>query len=244
MNVLDKYKTLIERNFVDYSHSNCQSRYVTLKYALNHFTESGHRSIVELGTSRSFVDGMFEGCNSDDVKYWNENDPTKWDWSAGCFTRLIPECLSAIVSESFNYHLTTVDSCENHLKRCKIMTNDFNTNITYVKATSEDFLMAYDGKIDFLYIDTGDVTPIEQTAQVQLREAQIIVERDLISSNGLILIDDVRNKTGFEQDNSALYGKAKYSIPYFLSNGFEICMNEYQVVLKKLKCVSDKLRIP
>ena len=48
-----------------------------------------------------------------------------------------------------------------------------------------------------------------------------MVENNLISDNGLILIDDVRNPQSMKQNDDE-YGKAKYSIPYLQDNGFEI----------------------
>jgi hypothetical protein len=55
----------------------------------------------------------------------------------------------------------------------------------------------------------------------------------LISPNGIVLIDDVRNTTPKRQVEQSDYGKAKYSIPYLIANGFELVMDEYQVVLIK-----------
>jgi len=66
-------------------------------------------------------------------------------------------------------------------------------------------------------------------------EAKIIVERNVLSDNGLILIDDVRNCTPKLNGGISDYGKAKYSIPYFVENGYEIVMDEYQVILQKNK---------
>ena len=43
------------------------------------------------------------------------------------------------------------------------------------------FLENFDKKIDLLYLDTGDMTPIENTALLHLREADIIVRRNLLS---------------------------------------------------------------
>jgi len=111
------------------------------------------------------------------------------------------------------------------------MTEDLE-NIEYFVMSSEEFLSNGDGQIDFLYMDTGDVTPIEPTAQLHLRESKILVEKNLISENGLILIDDVKNIQSKSQDPSD-YGKAKYSIPYLQENGFEVIMDEYQVLLRR-----------
>ena len=83
-------------------------------------------------------------------------------------------------------------------------------------------------------MDTGDVTPIEPTAELHLRESKILVENDLISEDGIILIDDVRNPQSMKQNDDE-YGKEKYSIPYLRDNGFEIIMDEYQVLMQKVE---------
>ena len=201
-------------------------RYDTFKYCWDWIQEKELKTIVELGTSRSFVDGKYPGCNSDDVKFWEPDNPEIWDWSAGCFTRVFGELI-----QGTDIDLITVDLMSTHIARSRAMTQDLE-NIEYFSMSSENFLMSGDGQIDFLYMDTGDVTPIEPTAKLHLRESEILVQNDLISDNGLILIDDVRNIQSKSQDPSD-YGKAKYSIPYLQENGFEVIMDEYQVLLKR-----------
>ena len=201
-------------------------RYDTFKYCWDWIQEKELKTIVELGTSRSFVDGKYPGCNSDDVKFWEPDNPEIWDWSAGCFTRVFGELI-----QGTDIDLITVDLMSTHIARSRAMTQDLE-NIEYFSMSSEDFLLSGDGQIDFLYMDTGDVTPIEPTAKLHLRESEILVENDLISDNGLILIDDVRNIQSKSQDPSD-YGKAKYSIPYLQENGFEVIMDEYQVLLQR-----------
>lgn len=125
----------------------------------------------------------------------------------------------------------TVDLIKSHIERSKIMNNE---NINYHISSSEDFLNNFNDKIDLLYLDTGDMTPIEYTAQLHLREAKIIVEKNLISKNGLILIDDIRSCIPYEQGECIDLGKGYLSIPYFLNNGFELVMDEYQTILKKI----------
>lgn len=234
MNFLDKHKENIE-NAIGYYFSEDEqkkyfntvpkSRYCTFKHCYENLKPNP--VIVELGTSRSFVDGRFEGCNSDDEKYWEPFNSEKWDWSAGCFTKVF----SNLFLDS-EFH--TVDICKNHINRCKIMNND-NANITYHISSSEDFLNSFTNhKIDLLYLDTGDMTPIEDTAQLHLREAKIIIEKDLINDNGLILIDDVKSCVPKQFGELSNLGKAKYSIPFFLENGYEIVMDEYQCILKKI----------
>lgn len=233
--ILNQYQSYLEDGTYvgfDWSHFLVKplSRYDTFKAAFNHFKNNNGHVVVELGTSRSFVHGGLIGCNSDDPKYWTLTQPENWDWGAGFFTRMAAECLAHT-----NPIIHTVDIIPSHIERCKIMTADFNDYITYHVASSLDFLKTcMPESIDLLYLDTGDMTPIEPTALLQLQEAMIIVERDLLSVNGIILIDDVRNQTPKQFGEMSDLGKSKYSIPYLLEQGFEIIANEYQVILKKM----------
>jgi hypothetical protein len=234
MNFLETNKNLLD-NAIDYYYSieeqekyfgeKPKSRYYTFKYCFENMNNKINPVIVELGTSRSFVDGRFEGCNSDDSKFWEPNNPEKWDWSAGIFTKVFSTLFP-------NSRFHTVDLMKSHIDRCRVMNND-SKNITYNVSSSEDFLNNLKEKVDLLYLDTGDMTPIEDTAQLHLREAKIIVEKDILNKDGLILIDDVKSVIPKTYGESSDLGKAKYSIPYFLENGYEIIMSEYQYVLKR-----------
>ncbi len=206
-----------------------KSRYHTFKSAFNHFINYDGKVVVELGTSRSFVHGGLVGCNSSDISYWTPKNPQNWDWGAGFFTRIAAECL-----ESYAPEMHTVDICSEHIQRCKIITADFSRILHYHVMSSVDFLKnCVPESIDLLYIDTGDMTPIEPTAILQLEEAKVIVEKNLISKNGIIVIDDVKNQTPKEYGDTSEFGKAKYSLAYFLKHGFVIVEDEYQVILRK-----------
>jgi hypothetical protein len=208
-----------------------KSRYYTFKKAFCYFVAMQGKVIVELGTSRSFVHGGLPGCNSSDIQFWKPHNPECWDWGAGFFTRMVAESLAFL-----SPRIHTVDICAEHIERCKIMTSDFSSIISYHVASSVDFLAQLPShSIDLLYVDTGDMTPIEPTAQLQLEEAKIIVEKDLIVPGGIILIDDVRNQTPKQFGEISELGKAKYSLPYFLEHGFTLVEDEYQVLLQKKK---------
>lgn len=231
------------RNAVGYYHSDelfikyfgrvPKQRDVSFKYCLERINQKecpSKKIVLELGTSRSFTDGRFPGCNLDDTKFWEPDNPEKWDWSAGCFTKFFSELTDD------NTHIITVDLEKRHIERCKVMTQNKKDKITYIVNTSENILnmsMLQEKSVSLLYLDTGDMTPIEPTAQLHLREAKIIVERNILKDDGLILIDDVRNCCPKENGETSDYGKAKYSIPYFLENGYKIVVDEYQVVLQK-----------
>ncbi len=206
------------------------SRFETFYFAFTQFIANEGKVIVELGTTRSFVHGGLVGCNSDNPIYWTPDQAQNWDWGAGCFTRVAAECLAHVKPQ-----LHTIDIAWDHIERCKIITQPFADFIQYHVCSSLDFLQTCDFShgIDLLYIDTGDMTPIEPTAQLQLAEAEVICERNLMAKNGLVIIDDVRNATPKRFGESSNLGKAKYSLPYLLEHGFEIVSDEYQVVLRK-----------
>ena len=206
------------------------SRYHTFLKAFEHFTDHNGKIVVELGTTRSFTHGGLPGCNRDETYFWTPNNPENWDWGAGSFTRIAAEILC-----SLNPIIHTVDLASAHIKRCQLITAEFSSIMRYHVCSSLDFLRSWNTtqKIDLIYMDTGDMTPIEPTARLHLAEAQIIVERNLLSSNGIILIDDVRNQTPKKFGDQTGLGKDKYSIPYLITHGFEIVEDEYQVILKK-----------
>lgn len=207
-----------------------KSRYETFKVAFEHFEQNQGKVILELGTSRSFTHGGHPGCNSDNPSFWTPNNPENWDWGAGFFTRMAALSLHHLSPE---FH--TLDLMASHIARCKIMTSDFKDILHYHVSSSETFLQtcSFPNGIDLLYLDTGDMTPIEPTALLQLREAVIIVERNLIKPGGIILIDDVKNQTPKQYGDLSGLGKSKYALPYFLDHGFEMLMDEYQVLLRK-----------
>ncbi len=205
-----------------------KSRYQTLRQALEIFSSIKGCTVVELGTTRSFCDGAYEGCNRDEVHYWEPQNPAKWDWGAGSFTRVVAEAL-----EGQGAVLHTVDAASSHIARCRVITRPYENRIRYHVSSSEDFLKKFRGKIDLLYLDTGDMTPIEPTARLHLREARLVVERDLVRDGGIVLIDDIQNQTPKKFGETSALGKGKYSIPYFLENGFELLEPGYQYLLRK-----------
>ena len=157
-----------------------KSRYETFKTAFELIETIPNPTIVELGTSRSFNHGGLIGCNSDDISYWMPEDPSSWDWGAGFFTRM-----AAVGLNHINPTIYTLDLIRSHINRCRIMTSDFS-NIHYIVSDSITFLSNCDfpNGIQLLYLDTGDMTPIEPTAQLQLEEAKIIVKRNLVADGG------------------------------------------------------------
>lgn len=224
---LEDYKKLLDQNTFDAmgESDETKSRYTSFKRCLDFLSTIENPQVLEIGTSRSFVSGAFEGCNSDDPKYWNPNDFSKWDWGAGVFT---------LVFGQTKCELTTVDLMESHIKRCKTMTDSLKIKCNHVVSDSVQFLQNTNKKFDLIYLDSGDMWPIDPSAHLQLSEVKVIKERNLLTPNGLILIDDVRNKTPRDYgDTTNLLGKSKYSIPYLTSNNYKVIFEGYQYIVAK-----------
>jgi len=223
---IDQYKNFLDHNTNDgmgYADES-KSRYQSFKQCLNHLGTITNPKVLELGTSRSFVGGAFVGCNSDDPKYWNPNDFSKWDFGAGVFT---------IVFGQAGVNLTTVDLAHDHIKRCKIMTDSLNIKCNHVVSDSINFLKKTIMKYDLIYLDTGDMFPIEPSEDLQLEEVKVIISRKLLAPGGLLLIDDVLNHTPRSLGNiENKFGKSTKSLPYLLDNGFKLIFEGYQYILK------------
>lgn len=209
-----------------------KSRYHTFEFVLQHLVDDAPKplTIVELGTSRSFVSGGIEGCMSPDPKYWNPHSPATWDHGAGIFTYLIPKALQ---DAAIPFELHTVDICEKAMGICRVITQDMKDVVHYHTMGSTQFLEQLDHPVDLIYMDQAETE--ESGAQLHLVDAKVIVSRNLVKIGGLILIDDVHwpafiHMAGKDWVN----GKGKYSIPYLLKNGFTMVMDEYQVVLRRV----------
>jgi hypothetical protein len=226
---IEKYKQLLDSNsndalgYVDES----KSRFQSFLHCLQFLKTRTNPSILELGTTRSFVGGAFEGCNLSDVKYWNPNDYTKWDFGAGAFTLLFGQ---------LGYDLSTVDLMRDHIIRCKIMTDSLNIACNHYIENSITFLQKTQQKYDLIYLDTGDMHPIEPSENLQLEEAKLIVSRGLLKDGGIILIDDVLNHTPRTLGNTEnRYGKSTKSLPYLQNNGFDLIFTGLQYILQERK---------
>lgn len=228
-NDLKKYKDLLDLgSYEGLRYTDLEkSRYNSFKYCLDFLDKREESVILELGTSRSFVDGKFPGCNLDDVQYWNPKDFSFWDWGAGCFT-LVFGMLAKYKQ------LITVDLINSHINRCKIMTDSLDIKCDHIISDSLNFLRNTDKKFDLIYLDTGDMWPIEPTCNLQLLEVKLILGRDLLKKDGILLIDDVLNGTPRDMgDISNKFGKSEKSIPYLLENGFEKIFDGYQYIFVK-----------
>jgi len=207
-----------------------KQRDFTFKKCLDYFKDKDFINILELGTSRSFVDGKYPGACNPKSNFWEPNSMEKWDWSSGLFTKYFSDVLK---ERKKKFNLTTVDISPVSIHISKIITIDNNDNIEYVTKSSEEVISNCIPKsIDLLYLDTGNMD--EETALLHLREAKLIIKYNILKDDGLILIDDVRNPYMLLNNiTTNNLGKSKYALPYLLENGYEIMEDEYQVLLKK-----------
>lgn len=229
---LDPYRALIEAGTLDgqdwsfFGGEAPASRYASLRLAFERLARSGGGTVVETGTIRSYVHGGLPGCNEGDDALWTPDRPERWDWGAGCFTLLAAKCLAGTGST-----IHTVDVSAEHIRRCRVATAPWAASIRYHVADSAAFLRAFDEKIGLLYLDAGDIWPVEPSAIHQLEEAKAAVERGLLPPSALVLLDDVRNTTPPKFGEASRLGKSKYALPYLLSKGFRVVFDGYQVLL-------------
>lgn len=230
-----KFKPHLERGTYDhqdwsYFQPMPKSRAYTFEYALINFVHNVHNTVVELGTIRSYCHGGDPRCSTDDKTAWKPGDMSFWDWGAGCFSRVMVECISDV---NQRFVLNTVDIVDSHIERCKLITRDYRKYMQYHVQNSTDYLRRFHGQIDLLYMDTGDIWPLEPTATLSLEECKIVVERNLISPYGIIVMDDIKNTTPKKFGEASNLAKGKYSLEYLTNHGFEIIVDEYQVILRK-----------
>ncbi len=209
----------------------------------------GGKTVVELGDTSggSFThDGILNGYGSTNRKYWHPARIQDWDWTHGMFSVVAADCLSHFKDIS----ISTVTSLPDSLARSTLMTQE-HSFVHHILSESLLYLNTYEGnKIDLLYLTTSSsssLSPlssslsVEPAAELQLRQVQLIVEKNVISDTGFILVDDVLSQQFVYPKNrdtttapSTWFGAGKYSIPYLLSHGFALEMNGYQVLLKKM----------
>lgn len=208
-NRIEDYRELIGR------------RYETFHRTFELFLRQRGKVVVELGTSRSFVPGGVEGCMINDPRYWNPDDPTTWDWGSGLFTRL---CAHHLGHRKPIIH--SVDISTDALEISRVICEPYLHLVQYHQESSEDFLQRFAGPIDLLYMDAGEAD--EGAEELHVREARIVVERQLVPKKGLVLVDDVDMPEGY-------VSKGEKSIPYLVENGYEILVEDYQVLLQRVR---------
>ena len=136
------------------------------------------------------------------------NCPNKHERAAdGCSTILFGEYV-----KFFGGHVWTCDINPDNINNCKIGTEEYKNNITYVIDDSLNFLSNFQNKIDFLYLDSVDGW--DSTAHThQLEEITIALPK--LHEKKIIFLFDFGGKTNL-------------SIPFLKQNGWcQIIIDNY-----------------
>lgn len=179
-------------------------RYTTLKTALQLLRSEGAPHILELGTTRSFRNGMIETSLYDP-------DPATWDWGAGCFTYA---CLALLP----HARVTTVDNNQTALRVCQTLCKPFADRLTTILSDSTTFLLHANDTYQLVYMDHGEAYDSDSTSLLHLNDAKILLSRSLLRKDSLVLVDDVHV-------SPPNFSKGLYSIPFLQASGFSELQN-------------------
>ncbi len=187
--------------------------YAPFKLAFEHFEKNNGKFILELGSSKN---------RKFDSSFWRADEPENWDWSTGCFTYMVAECLNHIKP-----HISIIDVNEKSMKRTKFITKKFGFNFDYHVWPILDFLRYHPcdiHPIDLLYINAFNDKFNEDPANFQLEIAKMIIKRNFMSKNGIIILDNSSINTD----------QSRYALTYFLSQGFKMIFQGSQIILSKI----------
>ena len=182
---------------------------------LNNIDNNKTYNIVELGTTRSFLSGKIVN----DVSYYNSSNIQSLPWSDGMFTKTFVDNL-----EEYNVKLYTIDPCPNAIKVVSTIIGN-NSKVEIIQKTSIEFLNNIDFKIDFLYMDYMESS--FAACKQHLEDSKLIIEKNLMSENSLILIDNCPINGKIHNTKGAL------SFPYLINNGYKNIIHEYPALLIK-----------
>jgi len=160
-----------------------RGRSSTMKLAI-HLLNNKPTNFVETGTTRK-----------NHINFPNREDRA----GDGCATVLFGE-----YTKFFGGHVWTCDLDKENIENCKIATEEYKENTTYIVDDSLNFLSNFNERIDFLYLDSVDGGH-PHAHEHQLKEAIIVLPK--LHENSIILLDDIGAKTHL-------------SIPFLKSNGW------------------------
>lgn len=159
------------------------SRSSTMKLAIT-LLNNKKSNFVETGTTRK----NYLNC------------PKKGDRAGdGCATVLFSE-----YARLFGGHVWTCDISKENIDSCKIATEEYKDVITYVIDDSLNFLINFNERIDFLYLDSVDGGD-PMAHHHQLKEIMIALPK--LHEKSVVLLDDLGSKTDL-------------SIPFLKENGW------------------------
>ncbi len=191
-------KPYAEADFLDPRLSRGNVRYDTFKMALRLIKQRNLDTLVETGTSRFGK----KGCEGDGG------------------STLIFSHFCAIYKKKFY----SVDINQDYLDQAFRASVPFQRSVEFVCDDSIHFLSTFDGKIDFLYLDSFDYV-YENPFPSQLHHLkEIQAAYDKLSPRAVVMIDDCNLPGG---------GKGLLVIEFLTARGWKILMSNYQVILSR-----------
>jgi predicted O-methyltransferase YrrM len=118
----------------------------------------------------------------------------------------------------------SVDISQSHIDIATKVTLPYLSHLSYVLSDSAAFLQSFEGKIDFLYLDSWDYSETDpEPAQIHnLKE--VTAALDKLHDNSIVMIDDCNVPGG---------GKGKLAIAYMVEKGWRTHINRHHVILLK-----------
>jgi predicted O-methyltransferase YrrM len=127
------------------------------------------------------------------------------------------------LAKKLDARLYTVDIDDSRLQQCRRLTAAYGGHIRYVCSDSVAFLSAFEGDIDFLFLDSLDflVGTEEQSRLHQLREIQAAYPR--LRDGAFVLLDDANVQPWFSWplNSKDVQGKTFYTHRFLLEQGAE-----------------------
>ena len=220
-------------------------RVATTGRAIAEFAERGGGRLVELGIVRQLVHENTICGHNQDSRLCHPDRPEEWNWTDGCFTKLVAEIL-----QSLNMQYIGVDpdpdaheaarnavietKCIDFESSCSkpfaLESAEFctlikpTTSMEFRKTRSTDFLKCEREQIALLYMDYGELS--EECARLHAQDIQLVLDRDLIAPGGMILIDD-------HQTQAPYVPLSKYSVPLLVRAGYKVLEEGQQILLEK-----------
>jgi hypothetical protein len=136
-------------------------------------------------------------------------------------------CATSIFGQFIQHHggeLHSVDSSERNVEFGRSWVREHGPRVQVHQADSVQWLQAFSGQADLVYLDSMDLEQPEHAAHC-LSEAQAIAAR--VKPGGLIAFDDT------PEVNGQIEGKGKLAVPWLLGQGWQRVHNGYQQAMRK-----------
>jgi hypothetical protein len=173
-------------------------RFPTMMKAMELCESRGVKTIVETGTAR---------CGD-----------TNFDGDGG-FTIIFGHWAYAN-----NIDMFSVDISESHIDIAQKASVPFHRNLHFILQDSVEFLRTFQGKIDFLYLDSYDYNENHPGPPQAHCLKEIKAAYDKLHEASVVMIDDCNIPGG---------GKGKLAIEWLLARGWKKVTNRHQVILVK-----------